>query len=235
LFERIGLVCFGIAVLAEILAYPYSRRNDDLSAGTAVTAGREIERLKKEAESARATARAFESQIADANARVKEAEAQIASANARSREAKIRALQTKLELSELKAPRELKVDRSMIDRLRQFKGTPYVMYAALDAESQHLAESVTSVLQQAGWVRMKLNTQVLSVRAGISVNAGAGQASAWHTLFEMFHVSGIDDTMGIGPADHATNVPIEKQRPITITIGEKPKIPFFGHTKPAPR
>jgi hypothetical protein len=29
--ERLGLVCFGIAVLAEILAYPYSRRNDFLS------------------------------------------------------------------------------------------------------------------------------------------------------------------------------------------------------------
>jgi hypothetical protein len=31
LFERIGLCCFGIAILAEIVAYPYSRRNDLLS------------------------------------------------------------------------------------------------------------------------------------------------------------------------------------------------------------
>jgi hypothetical protein len=29
--ERIGLWCFGVAVIAEILAYPYSRRNDTLS------------------------------------------------------------------------------------------------------------------------------------------------------------------------------------------------------------
>jgi hypothetical protein len=31
LFERIGLACFGIAVLAEILAYPYGERNDELA------------------------------------------------------------------------------------------------------------------------------------------------------------------------------------------------------------
>src|SRR5580704_2499540 len=31
LFERIALWCFGVAVLAEIVAYPYSRRNDFLS------------------------------------------------------------------------------------------------------------------------------------------------------------------------------------------------------------
>src|ERR1019366_8283591 len=30
-FERIGLWFFGVAVLAEILAYPYSQRNDTLS------------------------------------------------------------------------------------------------------------------------------------------------------------------------------------------------------------
>src|ERR1039457_1667103 len=31
LLERIGLWCFGVAVLSEILAYPYSQRNDTLS------------------------------------------------------------------------------------------------------------------------------------------------------------------------------------------------------------
>src|SRR6266851_5006723 len=31
ILERIGLVCFGVAVLAEGLAYPYSQRNDTLS------------------------------------------------------------------------------------------------------------------------------------------------------------------------------------------------------------
>src|ERR1700683_4160111 len=31
LFAGIGLCCFGVAILAEIVAYPYSRRNDLLS------------------------------------------------------------------------------------------------------------------------------------------------------------------------------------------------------------
>jgi hypothetical protein len=29
--ERFGLACFGVAILAEIFAYPYSRRNDELT------------------------------------------------------------------------------------------------------------------------------------------------------------------------------------------------------------
>src|SRR4030081_3114174 len=32
LFEKIGLCCFALAVLAEIAAYPYGQRNDKLSA-----------------------------------------------------------------------------------------------------------------------------------------------------------------------------------------------------------
>src|ERR1700723_3579571 len=47
--ERIGLVCFAIAVLAEVIAYPYSKRNDDLS-------GSEIKTLSVMASSARVNA-----------------------------------------------------------------------------------------------------------------------------------------------------------------------------------
>jgi hypothetical protein len=42
-FERIGLCCFGVAVLAELIAYPYSRRNDELS-GTEI---RELSAVSK--------------------------------------------------------------------------------------------------------------------------------------------------------------------------------------------
>jgi hypothetical protein len=49
--ERIGLCCFGVAVLAEMLAYPYSKRNDELS-------GNEIHRLSAVAEKARDDANA---------------------------------------------------------------------------------------------------------------------------------------------------------------------------------
>jgi len=53
LFERIGLVCFGIAVLAEICAYPYSRRIDTLSAEATAAAEGKIAALNKEAGDAR--------------------------------------------------------------------------------------------------------------------------------------------------------------------------------------
>jgi len=44
-FERIGLYCFGVAVLTELIAYPYSRRNDELS-GTEI---RELSAISKQA------------------------------------------------------------------------------------------------------------------------------------------------------------------------------------------
>jgi hypothetical protein len=45
-FERIGLWCFGVAVIAEILAYPYSRRNDTLSSQQDATQKATIARLE---------------------------------------------------------------------------------------------------------------------------------------------------------------------------------------------
>jgi len=44
-FERIGLCCFAVAVIAEILAYPYSRRNDTLSGQQDATQKATIARL----------------------------------------------------------------------------------------------------------------------------------------------------------------------------------------------
>jgi len=59
-FSRIGLWCFGVAVLAEIVAYPYSRRNDFLSdqqnaaqRGKIALLDNSTQRLKTDAEIAR--------------------------------------------------------------------------------------------------------------------------------------------------------------------------------------
>src|SRR5260370_12267418 len=41
LFERIALFCFGVAVLAEVCAYPYSRRIDTLTEGKIATLNKE--------------------------------------------------------------------------------------------------------------------------------------------------------------------------------------------------
>src|SRR5271166_3073921 len=53
LLERIALVCFAIAVLAEVCAYPYSRRIDTLSKEASVSTEGKIAVLNKEAGDAR--------------------------------------------------------------------------------------------------------------------------------------------------------------------------------------
>jgi hypothetical protein len=87
--ERVGLWCFGVAVVAEILAYPYSQRNDALSSQQDATQKERIARLdnstqalRTDAEKAHTQAEQFKAQIADANARAKAAEGQAATAKA---------------------------------------------------------------------------------------------------------------------------------------------------------
>jgi len=73
LFEEIALLLFAVAVFAEICAYPYSRRNDELS-GQALTATEaEIARLRVIASTAEAKANSFALEIATANQRAAEA------------------------------------------------------------------------------------------------------------------------------------------------------------------
>lgn len=49
LFERIALVCFGVAVLAEVCAYPYSRRTDALSKEANIATDGRIAALNRDA------------------------------------------------------------------------------------------------------------------------------------------------------------------------------------------
>lgn len=92
--EKIGLVCFAVAVLAEAFAYPYSRRNDTLASQQDTEQKAKIaaldnstQRLRTDADNARKQAEGFKAQIADSNARAKAAEAQVATAMAASADA----------------------------------------------------------------------------------------------------------------------------------------------------
>ena len=69
LFERIGLICFGIAVISEIFAYPYSRRNDSLSESSRLSAEMRIADLNREAGEARRTAASAQREAGEANER----------------------------------------------------------------------------------------------------------------------------------------------------------------------
>ncbi len=67
--ERIALICFAVAVLSEICAYPYSRRNDTLSAEARTISDRSIAALNKEAGDARRKAGDAEKAAGEANER----------------------------------------------------------------------------------------------------------------------------------------------------------------------
>lgn len=72
LFERIGLCCFGVAVLAEIVAYPYSRRNDFLSEQQSAAQKDKIASLDNSTQQLRTEAETARKQAEDeAMARVK--------------------------------------------------------------------------------------------------------------------------------------------------------------------
>jgi len=80
--ERLGLACFAIAVLGEILAYPYSQRNDELSA-------RETARLNLEAEKAMERASLADERASRFSKDAEDLRKQVASANERTARAEV--------------------------------------------------------------------------------------------------------------------------------------------------
>ena len=97
-YATLALWSLGLAILAEICAYPYGERSDELSR-------REIAELAKVAGTANATAKGFEAQIADANARAEEARS-MAQSEITSRESiEVELLRLRLELADRHLPR----------------------------------------------------------------------------------------------------------------------------------
>jgi hypothetical protein len=243
--ERVGLVCFAVAVLAEILAYPYSRRNDGLSAAAAITAEREIGQLRKDAESAKAAAKGFESQIADAAARVKSAEAQIASANAAAREAVAKVAQADARIAEAnrgaaEANRVAEGERLARERLesrlagrsitdeqislaaeqlKQFSEQPSRMDVGIsDLEGLRFASRLSLLLTSAGW-NVNLAEAVGSVRrSGISISRTEDKQSceAAEKLARVLSNLGFESFIDPTPET-------ETSRIVLIHVGPKPE------------
>ena len=180
--ERIGLVCFAAAVLAEVFAYPYSRRNDTLASqqdteqkGKIAALDNSTQGLKTDAENARKQAEAFKAQIADADARAKAAEAQVASAMAASEAASAKAEGFRLDIAKANesAERErlarLQLEARLADRhltpdqranlvraLQPFAGVRVNLFALSgDSEIIGLGNDLLSALagnNSAGWM-----------------------------------------------------------------------------------
>ena len=177
LFEKIALICFAVAVLAEIAAYPYGQRNDVLSehiigsldvkareaftnASNALTKASEAEtksdaantvsgKARDKADAAGKKADSFEADIVSAKKLAAEAESHLA-------DALQRAANAEAELERMKAPRSLTNASALTDALTAFKGTEYSFIGCFqDQESIDLLVQIDKVLANAGWTRVK--------------------------------------------------------------------------------
>jgi hypothetical protein len=143
-----------------------------------------IVEAQRGAEEARATAKGFESKIAESDARVKSAEAQVASAMAASQQASAKAegfradiakanesaeqaraqvasataeaAKANLELARLKQPRTIENIDTLVDELKRFKGIEYDFRSVFqDPEAFGVAIAIDSLLQRAEWTKVK--------------------------------------------------------------------------------
>ena len=130
-------------------------------------AEKEIALARVDAESSKATAKGFESRIAESNARVATAEARtaeasakaegfradIAKANKSAASAIAEAAKANLELVRLRTPRTLSKEQRdrIITKLKAFPDTPFDLYVNTDPESAQLMETLEAVLRSAGW------------------------------------------------------------------------------------
>lgn len=174
-FDKIGIVFFAMAVLAEIVAYPYGQRNDTLSeqvigsldvkarnaannASTALNNSKEAEtkssdavdkagKAQKSAHDARQEADSFDARIVSATNKATEAESHLAGALHEATEAQA-------ELNRLKTPRSLTNPSALISVLEAFKRTEYTFVGAFsDEDSITLLKEIDTALQLAGWKR----------------------------------------------------------------------------------
>jgi len=171
-FEKIGLLCFGAAVLGEVLAYPFSGRTDALSTMRDAEQRARIsvldnstQGLRTDAENARRVAEGFRAQIADSNARAKVAEAQ--------------ALEARLALEQFKADRTLSNEQRqrIIAKLKPFAGQDFSFSVYPNPEALRLLGILNAVLTASGWKRIDpqigdVNVSAAGAVAGMAYDTG---------------------------------------------------------------
>jgi hypothetical protein len=152
------LVILGVAgeLLADAGVFTFSARLQSLS-------DVEVARLKVAAESANATAKQFESQIAEANSKADSARTNaesfrldIAKANERAAKAEVRAAEANLELTKLKTPRTLnpRQQERAAEKLRAFARMQFDTALLTDPETQALLPKIEDILTSAGWIQI---------------------------------------------------------------------------------
>jgi hypothetical protein len=169
-FERIALGCFGIAVLAEVCAYPYSRRIDTLSKEASIATERKIAELNKEAGDARQKAGESDERAGKAFERASEADER-ASINekesARSRKLAEDEKLARVKLEETVAWRSLSNSQKSqgAPRLKNFSGEGVTCsYLGSDMEAFSLSSDIASMLRAAEWQVIPPSAFVLAMR-----------------------------------------------------------------------
>src|ERR1039458_8475760 len=116
-YKVAGLVFFGLAILTELIAYPYSRRNDRLSQDRIHTQELAIAKFNKEAGEARNTAGKFEEHA-------KELEKQIEELKGRNLELQQQADKERNSRLEWEAPRRITDKQASVlaTRVQPLKG-----------------------------------------------------------------------------------------------------------------
>jgi hypothetical protein len=127
-FERIGLWFFGIAVLAEILAYPYSQRNDTLSSQQGAEQQAKIaeldnstQGLRTDAENARAQAALAKEKSDEASAKAESFRLEIAALEVSAADAKAAQQEVETKLA-LQQERAATAEKSLIELQEKVKG-----------------------------------------------------------------------------------------------------------------
>jgi hypothetical protein len=171
--DVIGLICFAMAVLAEIVAYPYGQRNDTLSGELVGSLGKVAQRASDA--SAAAIMQAGQAETASGNAVAKSAQANdaafkalreansfeqaIASAKQQASEAKAlvvpataQLIQARIDLARV-SPRSLSTDQLLnaLAVMRGFSGHPQVTVSSygMDGEGTSFAAQLISLLSAA--------------------------------------------------------------------------------------
>jgi hypothetical protein len=135
-FKNSSLVSFGLAVLLEICAYPYSQRNDELS--TAV-----ITALREQTADTIGMAKGFERDIAQAR---KDA----AEANRTAEQERLARIRIEEEFARRRLPQDQHSEIG--SRLKRFAGdTASVWFNQGDSEGCTFASDIVSVLPEAQW------------------------------------------------------------------------------------
>jgi hypothetical protein len=152
--ERIGLICFGVAVLAEVCAYPYSRRGDTLSSQANAALNKEAGDARREAGSAIERAGKAARDAGEANDRASKNEKEAATLRKRAEDeamARVR-IEARVAWRRLTAQQKADIGSALGGRFSN-QGVSF-WYSAGDTESSWFAADLAEAVQAARTLRV---------------------------------------------------------------------------------